>query len=230
MLYINPRAEEKVISPNTTAGRFLPVPKDNPTVYMPMSVDEDDDLPLGSKKGTDDFLKDIDLESSKLSELQKGQLQKLLVDYSDIFATSMKDKKVTPVVTHRIDTKDAAPIKSKPYRVSPDKRKIIQEHVHQMLEDDLIKPAPDSPWASPVILVQKPDKSWRFVCDYRKLNAVSVQTNWPLPALQDLFHVFGEAKAKYFSACDLISGYWQVQLDESAQEKSSFVTPSGVFS
>ena len=33
--------------------------------------------------------------------------------------------------------------------------------------------------------------------------------------------------SKYFSTLDLLSGYWQVPLDEDAQEKAAFVTRPG---
>ena len=34
---------------------------------------------------------------------------------------------------------------------------------------------------------------------------------------------------KYFSSLDLLSGYWQVELDEEARQKSAFITYDGLF-
>ena len=37
------------------------------------------------------------------------------------------------------------------------------------------------------------------------------------------------AGSRYFSTLDLVSGYWQVPLSKEAQEKTAFVTRSGLW-
>ncbi|UYV60361.1 K02A2.6-like [Cordylochernes scorpioides] len=73
---------------------------------------------------------------------------------------------------HKINTGDHSPIKQRPYRVAPSKRRLIQDEVNKMIENHIVKPS-ESPWSSPVILVRKKDGTWRFCVDYRRLNKIT---------------------------------------------------------
>ena len=77
----------------------------------------------------------------------------------------------------------------------------------------------------PIVLVRKKDGTWRFCIDFRKLNDVTVKDAFPLPQVADLMDNL--AGHQYFSTLDLASGYWQVLMDESSQEKTGFVIPGG---
>ena len=95
-----------------------------------------------------------------------------------------------------------------------------------MLDQGVVRPS-TSPWSSPIVMVRKKDGSWRFCVDYRKVNAVTRQDAYPLPRIDaTLDSLTGSA---YFTTLDLASGYWQVELDNEAKEKSAFSTPSGHF-
>ena len=84
-----------------------------------------------------------------------------------------------------------------------------------------------SPWASNVVVVNKKDGSLRFCVDYRRLNDATVKDAYPLPKIQDCLDALGGAQV--FSAVDLRSGYHQVELDNAAKDKTSFVTRRGTF-
>ena len=82
-----------------------------------------------------------------------------------------------------------------------------------------------SSWASPCLLVNKSDGTYRFCTDYRKLNRVTKVDSFPLPRMEDCVDQVGSAK--FVSKFDLLKGYWQVPLTERAREVSAFITPSG---
>ena len=51
--------------------------------------------------------------------------------------------------------------------------------------------------------------------------------SYPLPRIDESLDALGQAK--YFSALDLASGYWQIALSEDAKEKAAFCTTSSLF-
>eukprot|EP00108_Taenia_solium_P003581 TsM_001204000 transcript=TsM_001204000 gene=TsM_001204000 len=95
-----------------------------------------------------------------------------------------------------------------------------------MISVDVIRPS-KSPWASPIALVKKSDRSLRLYVDYGKLNAVTKKDAFPLPHVNDsLDSLHG---SKWFSTLDLKSGYWQVEVAEVDREKTAFIVPNGLY-
>ena len=94
-----------------------------------------------------------------------------------------------------------------------------------MLANDIIEES-SSPWASPIVLATKKDGSTRFCVDYRRLNSVTEDVAYPLPRIDEALDCLGNSE--WFSTLDLASGYWQVELDAAAKEKSAFVTHRGL--
>ena len=55
-----------------------------------------------------------------------------------------------------------------------------------MLSQGIVEPS-TRPWASPIVLVQKKDGSYRSCVDYRKLNFVTKSDTHPLPRVDEIF-------------------------------------------
>ena len=102
----------------------------------------------------------------------------------------------------------------------------MQTLLDEMLDADVISPS-SSPWASPIVLVEKKDGSTRFCVDYRRLNRLTRKDAFPLPRIEQALDALHGARI--FSTLDLQSGFWQVPLTERAKEKSAFTTPFGLF-
>ena len=84
-----------------------------------------------------------------------------------------------------------------------------------------------SAWSSPVVLVPKPDRTFRFCNDFRTLNEASEFDAYPMPRVDELIKRLGPAR--YLTTLDLTKGYWQVPLTWTAREKTAFATPGGLY-
>ena len=100
------------------------------------------------------------------------------------------------------------------------------KEIQKMLKDNTIRHN-KSPYASPALLVPKPDGSWRFVVDYTKLNLKTKSDNYPIPNTHSRLaqlHV-----STVFAKFDLYKGFWQISLHGDSIEKTAFTTPHGLF-
>ncbi|KAH7724395.1 gagpol and env protein precursor [Aphelenchoides avenae] len=82
-----------------------------------------------------------------------------------------------------------------------------------------------SEYSSPVVLVRKKDGSLRMCIDYRKLNRAIKLSQWPMPNIDVMLQSL--SGKKFFTTCDLHSGYWQIPLTERAKEYTAFSTMGG---
>ncbi|CAM5120047.1 unnamed protein product [Natator depressus] len=91
---------------------------------------------------------------------------------------------------HCIDTGDAPPIKALPYQMAPQAKTPIEREIKDMLQMGVIHPS-ENAWASPVVLVPKPDREICFCVGDRKLNAVTRPENYPMPCTDELLERLG---------------------------------------
>ncbi|WVZ94018.1 hypothetical protein U9M48_039962 [Paspalum notatum var. saurae] len=119
-----------------------------------------------------------------------------------------------------------APIAKRQYRVAPKEQELIKENIDELLGKGFIRPSA-SPWAFPVLFVDKKDGSRRMCVDYRALNDVTIKNKYPLPRIDDLFDQLQGACV--FSKIDLRSGYHQMRIRPSDILKTAFITRFGLY-
>ena len=133
----------------------------------------------------------------------------------------------TSIISHKIPTTDNIPINVKQYRYPPQLRDVVNKHIQELINNDIIEES-ESPYNSPLWIVpKKPDsqgnKRWRLVIDFRALNENTIASAYPLPNIAEILDQLG--CSKYFSTLDLASGFHQVPIDPADAPKTAFSTP-----
>ena len=147
----------------------------------------------------------------ELTDSQREKFLALLSHYEDVLAKCSEELGRTDVLSHRIETGDAKPIRQPARRVPLPHRGTVQELLKDMLDKQVISPS-KSPWASPIVLVKKKDGTIRFCVDYRKVNDVTRKDAYPIPRVDDTLDTL--SGSAWFTTLDLKSGYWQVEVAE----------------
>lgn len=117
---------------------------------------------------------------------------------------------------HEIRTQPGKIVNQRPYRVPEAHKETIREEIKKMLQLGVIEES-HSDWASPIVLVPKPDMLPRFCNDFRKLNEVSEFDAYPKPLVDELIDCLG--MAHFITTLDLTKGYWQVRSPQLPEQK-----------
>jgi len=168
-------------------------------------------------------LPEVDL--ARFSQEQAQKIRTFLKEHESCFP---KEGEIgfSDTVQHGVTTTDDVPV-SQPYRrIPPNQLLDVKAHLHQLLEQGVIKPS-HSPYASPIVLAKKKDGTLRMCVDYRRLNAKTVRDSFPLPRIEETLDSL--KGAQFFSTLDLASGYNQIAVDDKDKHKTAFITPFGLF-
>ena len=96
---------------------------------------------------------------SQLSSSQTEDLTALLSEFDDVYSDVPGR---TTLGVHHIELKlDTRPIRCAPYRLNPEKAKILKTKLDNLLGQGIIEEI-TSPWASPIVMVPKADGSLRL--------------------------------------------------------------------
>ena len=82
-------------------------------------------------------------------------------------------------------------------------------------------------WLANVVMVKKANGKWRMCVDFIDLNKACPKDSYPLLRIDTL--VDSTMRHQLLSFMDAFSGYNQIRMEETNQEKTSFVTSQGLF-
>ena len=115
----------------------------------------------------------------------------------------------TSVVEHDVLTGAHRPIASSQYMMPEKWKGPVQKELEDLLNQGIIVPS-TSPWASPVVPVQKPDGTVRLCIDYRKLNTITQPDPYYHPSIQEVVDKLGDSI--FLSKLDLAKGSTSLSL------------------
>jgi hypothetical protein len=108
-------------------------------------------------------------------------------EFSDVFREELPGMPPEWKVEFAIELiPGTAPNSKRAYRVSGPELVELKKQIDELLEKGYIRPS-TSPWAAPVLFVEKKDDTKRMCIDYRAFNEVTFKNNYPLPQIEDLF-------------------------------------------
>jgi hypothetical protein len=161
------------------------------------------------------------------SEVDPIESIKVVSEFLDVFPKDLPGMPPEQKVEFAIELlPGTAPIFKRAYRVSGPELVGLKKQIDELSEEGYIQPS-TSPWAAPVLFVEKKDGTKRMCIDYRALNEVTIKNKYPLPRLEDLFDQLRGASV--FSKIDLRSGYHQLRIRPSDISKTAFITKYGLY-
>jgi hypothetical protein len=164
----------------------------------------------------------------KANSFLQQQLMELKNNYADVFPSELPaGMPPERTVKHNIQLfADHTPPCHRPYRMSQSELDELKIQLDELLSKGFIVPSV-SPYGAPVLFVKKKDGTKRLCIDYRSLNKLTIRNKYPIPYIDQLFDSL--VHAKYFSKLDLMSGYYQIRIEEADRFKTSFRTRYGAF-
>ena len=208
------------------------------------ACDSDEEEPVEKKFITSpadiETQRKVKLQDAYTTEIDKARFRCLCNEFEDIFSKSSEDIGHTPLVTMDIETGDSPPMCQKPYSLPLKHVEWVQKEL-EILERAGVIQRSMSPWASPIVIVPKKTEPGepprrRMCVDYRMLNSLlppvnkahskakGIVTLVPLPKIDEIYAQLQGSKV--FSALDMRSGYFHIELSEEAKPKTAFV-PGG---
>ena len=169
------------------------------------------------------------------SQKEFGKIGRDVTRVDHIHNTSLSDVKVLPAIKGVKAT----------IKLKPDAKPVFcrARKVPLAMEDDQVKIelaklqtqgiiAPVDPGgvmnASPVVWQRKKDGSFRLCADFKvHVNDKIMTEDYPLPDMETLFHEL--EGSKFYVKIDLSSAYYQIMLDDAAQEICVINTTLGLF-
>ena len=151
----------------------------------------------------------------------KESLVQFLKNNKDVFAWSHEDMPgINPsIFSHKLNVNPSChPVKQKWKVFAPERNNAIMEEVDKFLTANFIREVFYPDWLANVVMVKKNIGKWQMCVDFTDLNKACLKDSFSLLRIDQL--VDSTAGHKLLTFMDAFSGYNQIVMDESDQEKT----------
>lgn len=161
---------------------------------------------------------------------EKGKLVEFLRDHLDVFAWEHDEMPgIDPsIIEHRLNVdRNCRPVKQRRTSFASERNQAIADEVQKLIKAEFIREVDYPEWLANVVLVKKANGKWRMCVDFTDLNKACPKDSFSLPRIDQL--VDSTAGHEVLSFMDAFSGYNQIRMAESDQEKTSFTIDRGLY-
>ncbi|XP_024893206.1 uncharacterized protein K02A2.6-like [Temnothorax curvispinosus] len=104
----------------------------------------------------------------------------------------------------------------------------LERKLQRLIKLGIIERVESSKWATPIVIVRKPNGEIRLCADYSTgVNCLLVDNRHPLPNVESATaKLNGNA---FFSVLDLSDAFFQLEIAEDHREITTIITPFGLF-
>lgn len=153
-------------------------------------------------------------------------LEKILSDYQGLFRSGLG--RCTKTLVHLHVKEGAVPKFFKPRPIPFATRDAVEKDLQRQVENGVLQPVEVSDWATPIVVVPKPNGAVRVCGDFSvTVNPQLSITQYPLPRPEELLASLNGGHK--FTKLDLSEPYLQMELDQDAKEMLVINTHKGLF-
>lgn len=165
------------------------------------------------------------IKKDHCSEEEKRHIRNWCHSYPKQFHLEGDKLACTDIFRHKIILKpNTRPSNIRQYRIPQTHKRVLNEMIEDYENQGIIEKC-DSNFNSPVILVAKKDDKgektdFRFVVDFRKLNEITEEQNFPIPLIDEIFDEM--TGCEYFTTMDIKGAFHQIELAEESRDFTAF--------
>ena len=129
-------------------------------------------------------------------------------------------------LTFSIDTGDSSSVSQRSYNTPVTLKEGVDCEIDWLIERGYIRES-NSPWASLIVVVKKPNGRVRLCVYYKRVNSLTKPLPFYMPCVDEVLEAVG--RSVFILKMDLSKGYYQVPMDPADIEKTAFVCSQGKF-